>query len=207
MRLGLARSREGNIQFFLKDYEGCTRVIKCHDCDLIHDVVVYGGWDMYATLHGHILDLSGTLVSQGVSEMTLFGSLADSVVDRTTLTFLDSGSVQIVMQRVVGQCDAIATGAERPVLTLLLLLLLGILVREEGVAKALLAETPCLDPATCRTRFGNRVSCLLVDRLVLRLGPHQVMLILLRYLEICFERTSFFKQSCLRRTSPSCASF
>ena len=45
--------------------------------------------------------------------MTPFGHLAVSVVDRTTLTFLDSGSVLIVMQRVVGQCDAFATGAER----------------------------------------------------------------------------------------------
>ena len=51
--------------------------------------------------------------------MTPFGHLADSVVDRTTLTFLDSGSVLIVMQRVVDQCDAFATGAERPVLKLL----------------------------------------------------------------------------------------
>ena len=66
----------------------------------------------------------------------------------------------IVMQRVVGQCDAIATGAERPVLKLLLLLLLGMLVGVEGVAKVLLAGTLILDPATCRPRFGNRVSCL-----------------------------------------------
>ena len=66
--LGLARSREGQNSVFLKDYDGCTRVIKCHDCVLIHDVVGYGGWDIYATLHGHILDLSGTLLSQGVSD-------------------------------------------------------------------------------------------------------------------------------------------
>ena len=84
--------------------------------DLIHDVVGYGGLDIYARLHGHILDLSLVLFWVRVSLiMTPFGYLADSVVDRTTLTFLDSGSVQIVMQRVVGQCDAIATGAERPV--------------------------------------------------------------------------------------------
>ena len=37
--------------------------------------------------------------------MTPFGYLVDSVVDRITLTFLDSGSVLTVMQRVVGQCD------------------------------------------------------------------------------------------------------
>ena len=109
-------------------YDGCTRVIKCHDGDLIHDVVEYVGWDIYATLHGHILDLSGTRVKVSLI-MTPFGYLAD----RTTLTFLDSGSVLIVMQRVVGQCDAIATGAERPVLKLILLLLLGILV---GVERA-----------------------------------------------------------------------
>ena len=66
--LGLARSREGKIQFFLKGHDGCTRVINCHDGDLIHDVVGYVGWDIYATLHGHILDLSGTLQSQGVSD-------------------------------------------------------------------------------------------------------------------------------------------
>ena len=66
--LGLARSREGKIQFFLKGHDGCTMVIDCHDGDLIHDVVGYVGWDIYATLHGHILDLSGTLQSQGVSD-------------------------------------------------------------------------------------------------------------------------------------------
>ena len=66
--LGLARSREGKIQFFLKGHDGCTRVINCHDGDLIHDVVGYVGWDVYATLHGHILDLFGTLQSQGVSD-------------------------------------------------------------------------------------------------------------------------------------------
>ena len=66
--LGLARSRESKIQFCLKGYDGCTRVIKCQDCDLMHDVVEYGGWDIHATLHGHILDLSGTLLSQGVSD-------------------------------------------------------------------------------------------------------------------------------------------
>ena len=60
--------------------------------------------------------------------MIPFGYLADSVVGRTTLTFLGSGSVLIVMQRVVGQCDVTATGVEHPVLILLLLLLLGILV-------------------------------------------------------------------------------
>ena len=66
--LGSARSREGKIQFFLKGHDGCTRVINCHDGDLIHDVVGYFGWDIYATLHGHILDLSGTLRGQGVSD-------------------------------------------------------------------------------------------------------------------------------------------
>ena len=66
--LGLARSREGKNQFFLKGHDGCTRVINCHDGDLIHDVVGYVGWDIYATLYGRILDLSGTLQSQGVSD-------------------------------------------------------------------------------------------------------------------------------------------
>ena len=66
--LGSPRSREGKIQFFLKGHDGCTRVINCRDWDLIHDVVGYVGWDIYATLHGHILDLSGTLQSQGVSD-------------------------------------------------------------------------------------------------------------------------------------------
>ena len=66
--LGSARSREGKIQFFLKGHDGCTRVINCLDGDQIHDAVGYVGWDIYATLHGHILDLSGTLQSQGVSD-------------------------------------------------------------------------------------------------------------------------------------------
>ena len=43
-------------------------MIRCHGCSLIHDVVGYDGWDIYVTLHGHILDLSGTLLSVGVSD-------------------------------------------------------------------------------------------------------------------------------------------
>ena len=31
-------------------------------------MVGHVGWDIYATLRGHILDLSGTLQSQGVSD-------------------------------------------------------------------------------------------------------------------------------------------
>ena len=110
-------------------------------------------WDMLdgtsdVTLHGHILDLSLVLFRvKGSLIMTPFGYLADSVVDRITPTFLDSGSVLTVMQRVVGQCDAIATGAERPVLKLLLLLLLGILVGVEAVAKALLGRDPPPGPS------------------------------------------------------------
>ena len=58
--------------------------------------------------------------------MTPYVHIAGSVVGRITLTLLDSGSVEIVLRRVVGQCDAIATGLERHVLKLLLQLL-GIL--------------------------------------------------------------------------------
>ena len=129
--------------------------------------------------------------------MTPYGYIADSVVGRITLTLLDSGSVEIVLRRVVGQCDAIAAGVERPVLKLLLLQLLGILVKVKGETKALLAETPCLDPAMCRPRFGSLVLCLLEDHLVQGLGPYQVVLIHLCYLEICLEGSSFFRQSCL----------
>ena len=62
-------SREGKIQFFLKDCDGHTGVIRCHGYDLIRDVVEYDGRDICAALHGHILDLSGTLLSQGVSDI------------------------------------------------------------------------------------------------------------------------------------------
>ena len=58
----------GQNSIFLKDYDGHTRVIRCHCYDLIHDVVRYGGCDIHVTLHGHILDLSGTLLSVGVSD-------------------------------------------------------------------------------------------------------------------------------------------
>ena len=125
--LGSARSREGKIQFFLKGHDGCTRVINCHDGDLIHDVVGYVGLDIYATLHVHILDLSGILQSQ--------------VVDRTTLTFLDSGSALIVMQRGVGRCVVTATGVEHPGLILLLLLFLG------GRSKGPLGRDPLPGPS------------------------------------------------------------
>ena len=68
--------------------------------------------------------------------MTLFECFADSVVDRTMLTFLDSGSVPIVMQRGAGPCVVTATGVERLDRILLLLLLLGMLVVREAVAEA-----------------------------------------------------------------------
>ena len=58
--------RENSI--FLKDYDGRTRVIRCHDYDVIHDVVGYCGWNIHVTLHGNILDLSDTLSSVGVSD-------------------------------------------------------------------------------------------------------------------------------------------
>ena len=67
-------------------------------------------------LHFMVTFLIGSLI------MIPFLYFADSVVDRITQTFLGSGSVLIVMQRVVGQCDATATGVEHPVLKLLLLL-------------------------------------------------------------------------------------
>ena len=43
-------------------------MIRCHDYDLIHDVVGYYGWDIYVTLRGNIEDLSDTLLSVGVSD-------------------------------------------------------------------------------------------------------------------------------------------
>ena len=43
-------------------------MVRCHGYDLIHDLVGYDGCDIYVTLHGHILDLSGTLLSEGVSD-------------------------------------------------------------------------------------------------------------------------------------------
>ena len=58
----------GQNSIFLMDYYGHTRVIRCHDYDLIHDVVGYDGWHIYVTLHGHILDLSDTLSGVGVSD-------------------------------------------------------------------------------------------------------------------------------------------
>ena len=64
--------------------------------------------------------------------MTPYVYIADSVVGRITLTFLDSGSVGIVLRRLAGQCDAMATGVE------LLLPLLGMLVKVKGETKALL---------------------------------------------------------------------
>ena len=50
-------------------------MINCLDGNLIHDVVGYVGWDIYATLHGHILDLSGTLQSQVSLLMMPFGEI------------------------------------------------------------------------------------------------------------------------------------
>ena len=57
--------------------------------------------------------------------MTPYVYVADFAVGRITLTFLGSGSVGIVLRRVAGQCDAIATGVERLVRIVLLLPLPG----------------------------------------------------------------------------------
>ena len=67
-RPGKGPVQGGKNSIFLKDYDGRTRVIWCHDYDVIHDVVVYYEWDIYVTLHGNILDLSDTLLSVGVSD-------------------------------------------------------------------------------------------------------------------------------------------
>ena len=52
--------------------------------------------------------------------MTPFVYIADSMVGRITLAFLDSGSVEIALQRDAGQCNVTATGVERLVRILLL---------------------------------------------------------------------------------------
>ena len=139
--------------------------------------------------------------------MTLFGYFADSVVDRTMLTFLGSGSVPIVMLTGVGQCVRTATGVEHPDRILLLLLLLGMLVVREAVAKALWVGTHLLVQVVCRPRHGSHVSCLLVVHQVLGSELHQGMLVLMCSLESCLERSNFFRQSCLQRTSPSMRSW
>ena len=115
--------------------------------------------------------------------MTPFGYFVDSVVDRITLTFLDSGSVLIVMQRGVGQCDEIATGAERPVLKLLLLLLLGILVGVEGEAKALLAGPSSWTQQRAAHGSGTAYRASSWTARCWAWNPPQNMLILVRYLE------------------------
>ena len=177
-------------------------MIKCHDGKLIHDVVGFIGWDIYM-LHFMVTFLISLVLFRFKVSLTMipFGYFADSVVGRITLTFLDIDSVQIVMQRDVGQCVATVTGVEHPDRILLPLLLLGILVGVEDVAKALWVGTLLLVQVMCRPQLENRVSCLLVDRLVLGLELHLKMLILLCYLESCLELSSCFRRSCLQRTS------
>ena len=161
MRLGWPGPGKAKFSFFWGGRDGCTRVINCHDGDLIHDVVGYVGWEHLCYTSWVTFLISLVLFRVKVSlMMTPLGSLVDSVVDRITLTFLGSGSV--------ANCDAdrcwkvrrncCRCGAPRPETpptpapwnT----------GRVEGVAKALLAGTLLLDLATCRPRFGNRVSCL-----------------------------------------------
>ena len=124
-------------------------------------------WDMLdgiSRLHFMVTSLISLVLCRVKVSLTMtpFGYFADSVVDRTMLTFLGSGSVPIVMLRGFGQCVVTATGVERPGQVLLLLLLLGMLDVLEGVAEALWVEILLLDPAMCRPQLGNRVSCLLV---------------------------------------------
>ena len=44
MRFGRPGPGKVKFSFFLKGHDGCTRVVNCHDGDLIHDVVGYVGW-------------------------------------------------------------------------------------------------------------------------------------------------------------------
>ena len=50
--LGSVQSREVKVQFFLKEYDGHTSVIRCRDSYLIHDVVGHDGWDIHVALRG-----------------------------------------------------------------------------------------------------------------------------------------------------------
>ena len=60
--------REGKVRFFLWGFDGHTRVVRCHYCHSIHDVVGYDGWDICVTLQSDILSLSNTLSEVGVSD-------------------------------------------------------------------------------------------------------------------------------------------
>ena len=136
--------------------------------------------------------------------MTQLVCVAASVEGRITRTFLDSGSVEIALRRGVGQCGEIATGVVRLDRTILQLLLLGRLERTKGGTMALRGETLCLGPKMCRPRLvGSLKWCLREDRLVLGVGHRPRPRILLRHLKTCPGRSNFFRQSCLRRTSPS----
>ena len=46
------QSREVKVQFFLREYDGHTRVTMCRDSYLIHDVVVHDG-------QGHLCFIEG----------------------------------------------------------------------------------------------------------------------------------------------------
>ena len=132
----------------------------------------WGMLDGTSMLHDRAIFLI-SLVLCGIKvslTMTPFEYFADSVVDLTTLTFLDSGSVPIVTLTGVGQCVVTATGVERLVRILLLLLLLGMLVVLGVVAKALWVGILLLDPVVCRPRHENHVSCLHVVRRGLGVG-------------------------------------
>ena len=76
-------------------------------------------WDMLdgiSMLHFMVTSLISLVLCRVKVSLTMtpFGYFADSVVDPTTLTFLDSGSALIVMQRGVGRCVVTATGVEHP---------------------------------------------------------------------------------------------
>ena len=198
-KLGCARVGHvlgGQNSIFLKDYDGHTRVIRCDGYDLIRDVVGYDGRDIYVTLHGHILDLSGTLLSAGVSDN-------DTVRVHCRLRGQSNNTV-VPGQWQRGKCAATRCwpvrrncyrcGAPRPYNpptpapwnagT------------NKGRNRGPFGETHCLDPAMCRPRFGKLMLCRLLEgRLVQRWGRHLWPLILLRRLVTCSEGSSFFRQS------------
>ena len=154
------RSTEGKVQFFLKEYDGHTRVIRCHDYHSIHDAVGYDGWDIM--LQCMVTFLTSLILFRVWVYLTMaqIMCMADSVEGRITRTFLVSGSVEIVLRRGVGQCGEIATGVECLVRTILQLLLLGMLEKVKGGTKALQGETLCLGRTMCRSGGASpRTAC------------------------------------------------
>ena len=166
------------VQFFVKGKVGrSTSIVRGGLDEILSHVIGTGGLDVYAMLHGKIVDLSSLCLLQGLLVIAQSTFTIDSE-EEVVRTCLGSGRVHNVSRRVAGQCVNGATGVVRQGRICLSLL------KGKGMGKWMLqlgrlVENRLLLRGKCRPQHVGHKSCLLEVRLEQGLG---VLLLLNHYL-------------------------